>query len=322
MVNLTIFASQKVSTYFRTRQKKTTMKRITLSISMTLIVLTSFGQTYFSLDFDSPLYSWSYCKVFRDTVSNPNCIWQVGHPNKTFFDSAHSAPNVIVTDTVNSIPPNDTSTFYVIHAITFPGPRVLGLHFWYQINGGSTDRGIVEFSGDSAHVVWINLLTQDTAYNFQWNYGVPKPTLTGSEVGWKRFDLNLSTGQLGFYNSNYGDTLLFRFTYITDSINTPHDGWMIDDIYVEDWIEGVPEIQNDNLISVYPNPATDHLTIQRTKSDNKQTIQIINYLGQILDENQNFNGETIDTRQLENGVYLLKYSDTKSFSIKKIAYLL
>lgn len=290
------------------------MKKILLSISLNLIVLASYGQTYFSLDFDSPWYTWADNRVYRDTISNPNCIWQVGHPNKTFFNSTHSAPNVIATDTINSIPPNDTSTFYAMHIIPFGGPRVLGLHFWYQINGDSTDRGIVEFSPDSAHNVWINLLTQDTTYNYLWEH--PKPALTGSSVGWKRFDLNLTGGQTGFANYNLSDTILFRFTYITDSINAPHDGWMIDDIYVVDYIEGVPEIQNDNLISLYPNPTTDHLTIQRTKSGNKQIIQILNSYGQILYENQKFSGETIDTRQLDNGVYLLKYSDTKSFSIK------
>lgn len=293
------------------------MKKILLSISLFLLTLTSFGQTYFSLDFDSPWYYSADSRVYRDTISNPNCIWQIGHPNKSVFNSAHSSPNVIVTDTINSIPSNDTSTFYVMHTFPFSGPRVLGLHFWYQINGDSTDRGIVEFSTDSAHIVWINLLTQDTTYNFQWGYGIPKPTLTGSAVGWNRFDLNLTGGQLGFENFNLGDTILFRFTYITDSINTPHDGWMIDDIYVEDWIESVLEIQNDNLISLYPNPTADQLTIQRMKSGNKQTVQIINYLGQILYVNQNFTDETIDTRQLSNGVYLLKYSDTKNFSIKK-----
>ena len=53
------------------------------------------------------------------------------------------------------------------------------------------------------------------------------------------------------------------------------------------------------------------------KSSNKQTIQIFNYTGQLLYDNQNFSGEIIDTQQLNNGIYLLKYSDTKSFSIKK-----
>lgn len=291
------------------------MKKILLSISLTLIVLASLGQTSWSTDFETPWLSWQWDRVYRDTISNPNCIWQVGHPNKTVFDSAHSGTNVIVTDTINPVPQNDTSTFYVIHTLLFPGGRVLGLHFWYQINGDSTDRGIIEFSADSAHNVWINLLTQDTTYNFQWEYGIPKPTLIGSAVGWKRFELNL--GQLGFYNYHQGDTMLFRFTYITDSINTPHDGWMIDDIYIEDWIEAIPEIQNDNLISVYPNPTADHLTIQRTKSGDNQTVQILNYTGQVLFENHNFAGETIDTRQLDNGVYLLRYSDTKSFSVKK-----
>ena len=298
------------------------MKKTLLLISLTLASLTSFGQTYFSLDFDTPMSLWSSysnSSVYRDTTSNPNCIWQVGHPNKTFFHSAHSDRNAIITDTINSIPKNDTSTFYVLHKLNFPGLRVLGLHFWYQMNGDPNDKGIIEFSPDSAHNVWINLLTQDTLYNFQdgWWQNLPKPTLTGSTVGWKSFDLRLLSATPTIAGHHLADTILFRFTYITDSINTPHDGWMIDDINVEDWIEGVQEIQNNNLISIYPSPTTDHLTIQRNKSSNEQTIQIINYFGQKLYENQNFTGESIDTRQLSNGVYFLKYSDTKNFSIKK-----
>lgn len=295
------------------------MKKILLSISLNLIVLASLGQTSWSTDFETTWLSWQWDRVYRDTISNPNCIWQVGHPNKTVFDSAHFGINVIVSDTINPVPQNDTSTFYLQHALPFIGNRVLGLHFWYQMNGDSTDRGIIEFSPDSLHTVWINLLTQDTTYNFQdgWWESPPKPTLTGSTIGWKSFDLRLMSATSTIGNYQLADTILFRFTYITDSINTPYDGWMIDDINVEDWIEGVEEIRNDNLISIYPNPTADHLIIQRTKSRDKQTVQILNYTAQVLFENHNFAGETIDTRQLDNGVYLLKYSDTKSFSVKK-----
>ena len=288
------------------------MKKLLLSVSLTLIVATSFGQSWWGIDFDSHSYLE---RVYRDTISNPNCIWQVGHPNKIVFDSAHSIPNAIVTDTLNPVPPNDTSIFYLRHLKAQIPWHVLALHFWYQMNCNSTDRGIIEVSPDSAHHVWINLLTQDTTYNFHW--WTAKPTLTGSTIGWKSFDLELMDAYYTIGSYHLADTILFRFTYITDSTNTPRDGWMIDDFRIEDWMEGIPEIQNGNLISVYPNPTADHLTIQRTKSSDKQTVQILNYTGQILYENQNFVGETIDTRQLDNGVYLLKYSDTKSFSVKK-----
>jgi len=38
-------------------------------------------------------------------------IWQVGPPQKTIFSSAATAPNVLVTDTVNFYPTNNSSSF-------------------------------------------------------------------------------------------------------------------------------------------------------------------------------------------------------------------
>src|SRR5690606_28661361 len=40
-------------------------------------------------------------------------IWQIGPPQKSVFDSAATNPNVIVTDTINTYPINDTSSFTV-----------------------------------------------------------------------------------------------------------------------------------------------------------------------------------------------------------------
>jgi hypothetical protein len=113
------------------------------------------------------------------------------------------------------------------------------------------------------------------------------------------------------------DTILFRFTYFTDSSSIPHDGWMMDDFMLEDWFEGIEEIQNDNLISISPNPTADELRIQRTEVSVKSRIQIFNYRGDILYDNLNFTGESINIQQFNNGIYLLKYSDMKSFAMKK-----
>jgi hypothetical protein len=295
------------------------MKKLLLSISLTLIAATSFGQFQWGIDFDTP---WYLYRVYNDTVSNPNCIWQVGHPSKTVFTSAHSVPNVIVTDTLNPVPANDTSVFYLKHVRDQSQPfHIFVLHFWYQMDGDSTDFGKIEISPD-AGTTWINLLTQDTTFQFNW--GSPKPTLTGSTSGWTSFDLDMATwasypvfGGGPFPILLTADTILFRFTYITDSSSAPHDGWMIDDFFIEDWFEGIEEIQNDNLISISPNPTADELRIHRTKVSDNSRIQIFNYTGQVLYEKTNFNGETIDTRQLSNGIYLLKYSDAKNFSITK-----
>ena len=44
---------------------------------------------------------------------NPSAqnIWQIGAPQKIFFNSAYSVPNTIVTDTINFYPVNNQSSF-------------------------------------------------------------------------------------------------------------------------------------------------------------------------------------------------------------------
>src|SRR5690349_9118432 len=68
-------------------------------------------------------YSWNFdvadtttSKILFDTT-HLNNIWQIGKPQKTAFDSAYSPLNVLVTDTINTYPINDTSIFTIV----FPG---------------------------------------------------------------------------------------------------------------------------------------------------------------------------------------------------------
>lgn len=291
------------------------MKKILLSISFVFITAISFGQFQWEISFDNNYY---LDRVYNDTVSNPNCIWQVGHPNKTIFTSAYSIPNSMVTDTLNSVPPNDTSTFYLIHERDNTQPfHIFLLNFWFQMDGDSTDYGTIEISPDNQET-WINMLNQDTAYDFIWYES--KPTLKGTTNGWQHFDVNMHAWASGwgtFPVAMTADTIFFRFTYVSDSNATAHDSWIIDDIRIDDWWDGINEIQNNNLITICPNPAADKLTILRENNFANQTIQIRNITGQVLYTNQNFTGETINIRHLDNGVYFLKYSDTKSFAIKK-----
>ncbi|MDO8259969.1 MAG: T9SS type A sorting domain-containing protein, partial [Candidatus Magasanikbacteria bacterium] len=111
-------------------------------------------------------------------------------------------------------------------------------------------------------------------------------------------------------------TIIYRFKFISDSLQTFKDGLMFDDFKFIDYFESIEELQNDNLISIYPNPTTYQLNIHSTTSSNRETIQIFNYLGQVVYDNQNFNDERIDIRRLDSGVFYLKYSDTKSYAIK------
>ncbi|MEI6815190.1 MAG: T9SS type A sorting domain-containing protein [Bacteroidota bacterium] len=291
------------------------MKNLVLIFLLAIIANTSVAQWLWNIDFENPQY---LNRVYRDTVSNPNCIWQIGQPIKAIFTGAHSVPNAIVTDTLYPAPANDTSIFYLKHVRNQLQPwHWFTLNFYYQMNGDSMDIGKIEISPDTGHT-WINIMTEDTIYNIQWL--MTKPTLTGNTSGWQFFSINME--QWASYPAMGGgpypilitaDTVLFRFTYISDSSSTPHDGWMIDDFTLEDWYEGIPEIQNSNSVMLSPNPFNNQTTLnlQSIKNENQKSLLIYNVLGQ---EVRNiFVGTstsiTINRNNLPSGMYFYKLMD-------------
>ena len=88
-------------------------------------------------------------------------------------------------------------------------------------------------------------------------------------------------------------------------------------IYVPLFYYNIDETKKDNLISIYPNPADENLFIQKTQRSNSTSVELYNYAGQLVFQNKNFNEENIDTKNLQNGFYVLKYADGNNYSVKK-----
>ncbi len=287
------------------------MKKHLLSISLTLMVVSSFGQSIWDLSFDDTTFR---DRIVIDSIINPNNIWKVGHPTKTVFSTTNSSPNVIVTDTLNPYPPNDTSSFTMIHIasggwqLSYPKIDIGG---WYFVNSDTlTDYGYIEFSSDHGNT-WLSIENHSNVCT--WGATSEIPVFSGNSNGWKHFYYCIEPPT----TVNLGDTILYRFTFISDNVQTNKDGLMFDDLHFEDWAEGIEEFRNDNLISIYPNPASDFLSVQRSFTNNLQSIQVINCLGQVIYIDNNFSKSFIDVRYFKNGIYYLKYDNTKEFSIKK-----
>lgn len=296
------------------------MKKYFIISTLLVLSLSTYSQFYYYLHLDPPNYGTevnSYSKIFIDTVSNHDCLWQIGQPSKTIFNSAYSAPNSIVTDTINFIPINDTSIFFIKHLRqTQPWHRFI-LSFWYQLDGDTTDYGIIEISPDSGNT-WINVFEEDTMYNMYWI--TPKPCISGSTDDWKYFSLNMTdwaSGWGSFPIEMTADTILFRFTYITDSIPTNRDGWIIDNFHLEDWCESIEESNNFGLVSLYPNPTNNELNIKVNEHCIGQSIQIYSFSGKLVYQDLDFKGDPVNVANLRNGLYILRYSDTKNISFNK-----
>ncbi len=293
------------------------MKNFIFLIPFLIFARVSFAQEEWATTFDPSSYQYVSYHFYTDSLLNPGCKWQIGHPGKSQFDSAFSNPNALVTDTLNTIPSADTSIIFIRHFRMVQPFHVFVLHFKFRMDGDPSDRGSIEISPD-AGLNWINLLTQDSTYQCTW-YSA-KPSLFGSTNGWQTFDLNMMSWASGWgiFPINFtSDTVLFRLTYITGNHATLHDGWMIDDLQLEDWWEGIPELQNNQLISVFPNPAGDRIIIKSKANQGDASIQILNSDGILTYENLHFSGDPLDISHFVNGVYILRYSDGINFSIKK-----
>ncbi len=299
------------------------MKHLLLISTFTLIVITTlFGQLEdnYYISFDN---QYGLQHIFIDTISNPNNIWQVGEPQKTVFSSAHSAPNAIITDSINSYPPNDTSIFTITNVAFGQGyewPHTVILSGYYYVNTDTiTDYGKIEFSPDNG-TTWIDMLNDtviiDTASNWTWFWpDYNKPVLTGNSNQWKPFYIDLAI--LGhFYGVQDGDTVIFRFTFISDNIQTNKDGLMFDDIVSEDWVEGIGNVDFNKTKSIcFPNPVKDHITIQFKNIENiEYNLEIYDITGKNLFNKVCHKDGTIELNVsfLNAGYYFYKLTDIKN----------
>lgn len=188
---------------------------------------------------------------------------------KKILNKAYSLPNVIITDTINPYPTNDTSVFIVTNPVSegFIQPYYAGLWGSYFVNSDSlNDFGIIEFSPDNGST-WIDLVN-DTIYSDYIDWWTEKPVLTGNSNGWKEFQVDL-TGLSPIFEFSYDDTIQYKFTFISDSIPEEMDGLMFDNFWFEDYAESIDELGFKNFASkAFPNPTSSNLNITYENTKN------------------------------------------------------
>jgi len=251
--------------------------------------------------------------IYIDTNDYPENIWQIGQPQKQVFITAASQPNAIITDTINSYPANNHSVFMIRNPANMGdiyGLNILAGKYFVQTDS-IHDYGTMEFSPDNG-TTWIDLIN-DTVYslNIQW-VSQPKPVLTGRSNGWQHFDVALF--DLGsIFNIQLGDTMLFRYTFISDSIFDNMDGLMFDDMCHFHFVEGISEIKFKAIeSSIYPNPADDIFTIE---FDNPNSdifeLAIYTFDSKLVFKKANIvnNRIVLDSKEFIQGTYVYKITN-------------
>ncbi len=290
-----------------------------------IITITGYSQNYFDYNINFEDTS-QFFRLEIDTSSNPNNIWQIGEPQKTIFTSAYSVPNAIVTDTVNSYPVSDTSTFVIKHVSCpsgFQMPHTVILSGKYQVNSDTiNDFGILEFSPDNGNT-WVDLLT-DTIYQDQgcYDWWSAKPTLTGNSSAWTDFYVWVA-GFGPVFNIQPGDTVRYRFTFVSDGIQTNKDGLMFDDLHFEDWAEGINTVKSQFNSKIYPNPTSGNVEIQFLNETNETfefTLFDSNGKSVLIKRTTNKNSIQLDLSNYHSGLYVYKLLNqrNKAMSFGKI----
>ena len=265
--------------------------------------------------------------------SSSTNIWQIGKPQKMIFDSAATAPNALMTDTVLNYPMNNTSTFLVKAWNSTPMPApwggILYLKWKQKLDmDQGRDGGILEFTLDYG-ATWINIGDYPSIYEFSGFPGTNFDTIytgeyafTGTDTTWQEVHLGFTSIEASPY-----DTILLRFTFKSDSIDNAREGWLIDNFYSEvRFIESISENNEHHNFAIYPNPASDEATVQVSEKLAIYTIDqmdLIDVHGRFIESWKDIpTTYKIDTRKYENGMYFVRmqskmYMETIPLMIEK-----
>lgn len=289
------------------------MKRL---IAFLFILISHYSHAqfeFYSIDFENS----QYLSSIKIDSTLPNNRWQIGDPQKLIFESGiNGSANAILTDTVNDVPAGDSSVFYLIHPRSPFAPfHFFTLQFFYMLDIDSTFTARVEVSGDRG-TNWINILEEDTTYDFSWN--AAKPNLDTSAHNWTEFNVEMMSWASGWGTYPHevtSDSIYFRFTFISTT-NGSKEGWMIDNFHLEDWYEGI--IENSNQIKIGPNPSNGELRISGLDQFGEY-ISVQDISGKVILRQRIQSAEQSFT--LPKGIYLFRIPSADGVDVRKVIVL-
>jgi hypothetical protein len=288
------------------------MKTLFFILSCCLATLNVCCQNWgdsFCIQFDS---QENLDHLFIDTVNYPGHSWQVGNPDKPVFQHAYSFPNSIVTDTIDPYPVNDTSVF-IIKDIASEG-TVQGMEVFsctYYVNSDSLhDYGLIEFSADDGET-WIDLIN-GTAYRENFKWFTEMPALSGNSGGWKWIEVYMYDIS-NYFDIEVGDTILYRFSFISDDNPENLDGLMFDDMCFQEFVEGVTEYRFKAIeTSIFPNPGSDQFRVDFKNQDNDTfQLNIYDEESRLMISNNKITGTSAEfsAKSLQAGIYIYKLTN-------------
>ena len=313
------------------------MKRsLLLFVCITISMLAKTQYFVGKIDFESPLLM-SEDKPLKFEIlmgRHLNNIWQVGHPQKIFFDSAYGGKNAIVTDTILPYPTNAYSYFDVkFYNMTWLGGILMadfsfkhkfetekgkaGGYILASIDNGETWDKIIDKNNRVTFCDVCQFKEAGGLYKYVDTLDNGQPAFSGKSNGWQGVVIRF--GSLAVKKQPF-DTLIFRFVFEANNSQNPTDGWMIDDIWFSnDYTSSIAKNTNNNL-SIYPNPTLGNTTLQTTNGEDIENITIKDVLGKEVFAQKaiNQNAITLNLSYLPKGCYFATVETQKGLSTQRL----
>ena len=139
-----------------------------------------------------------------------------------------------------------------------------------------------------------------------WNFGDGTGLDLGELTGETGFDLSGLLGDGSTTSEEANPTMYYATdgTYTVTLTATNECGTSIAQQDIEISFCTLVEENAENAISIYPNPASNMITIANAEN---ATIEIVNALGQVVSVKENIsNSEVVDLSNFANGTYFVK----------------
>jgi len=272
----------------------------------------------YCIDFDNPVWYDSIISIDTASVN----IWQTGQPQKMNFDSAKSFPKALVTDTVNFYP-KDNNSLFNINLTEIGKVCGFGISFYHKYDTDSLkDGGMIQISYDSMNANWVNIINDTNLIISNGLYSNLYSVETLGDVGFSGLQLTWQKTALVWKSipSSVSNNVQLRFLFKSDSIQNNKDGWIIDDLCMQDIL--CPGIEKNNYnenINVYPNPVSDVLFIELTDGSNFD-YTLWNSFGEIVifSKKESEKRKHLNLDQLKSGIYFLTIRNNKNNLTRKI----
>lgn len=262
------------------------------------IALIGFNSIYAQWYYETINFESSSSMVWIDHTQENN-IWQIGTPQKEYFNQAYSVPFAILTDTLHNYGENVHSSFVVsVKDWSWFGGSPAILSFEHKFDTDTlADGGYIDVSYDGGEN-WIRIIHDTTMYNCSWTYGFgyyasnfygDNDTLFNGEPGFSGRSDAWETSSFEWYyclgvKDDYPDSLMIRFNFLSDDIISNKEGWMIDNIKLQSYeCSSVGEMDNPISSSVYPNPIKENSMLKIDGLSGKYyDIEIFDLSGRLI----------------------------------------